>query len=161
MCTAPILQMLADDKPFWVEVDASDYAIGAVLSQQTDNKWHLVAYMSKALSETKHNYEIYDKEILAIMLVLDEWQQYLMGVRQKFKIWTDHQNLQYFWQPQKLNCQQACWITELAEYNFVLMHKPGKTHLKPDLKRGERQQKHHLAQATAFLTPRKYNGGAG
>jgi hypothetical protein len=52
--------------------------------------------MSKALSETECNYEIYDKEMLAIMLALEEWRQYLMGASEQFEIWTDHQNLQYF-----------------------------------------------------------------
>ena len=79
-----------------MEADASDYAIGVVLSQQMDNKWHPIAYMSKALSEMQRNYEIYDKEMLAIMEALREWRQYLMGVKEKVEIWTDHQNLQYF-----------------------------------------------------------------
>jgi transposase InsO family protein len=116
-----------------LEVDASDYAIGGILSQKINDKWHPVAYMSKALSETERNYEIYDKEMLAIMLALEEWWQYLMGPSEHFKIWTDHQNLQYFRKPQKLNRRQARWITELAEYEFKLEHKPGKSHVKPDI----------------------------
>ena len=52
--------------------------------------------MSKALSTTERNYKIYDKELLAIMLALSEWQHYLMGATEDVKIWTDHQNLQYF-----------------------------------------------------------------
>jgi hypothetical protein len=85
--------------------------------------------MSKALSETERNYKIYDKE----MLTLEEWQQYLLGASECFEIWTDHQNLQYFRKPQKLNRHQARWITELTEYEFKLEHKPGKTHVKPDI----------------------------
>ena len=96
MCTAPILQMPVDNKPFRVEANTSDYAIGAILSQQTDDKLHPIAYMSKALSEMQRNYEIYDKEMLAIMEALGEWRQYLMGEKEKVEIWTDHQNLQYF-----------------------------------------------------------------
>ena len=52
--------------------------------------------MSKAFSDVECNYEKYDKEMLAIMLALGEWQQYLMGTSEDFEIWTDHQNLQYF-----------------------------------------------------------------
>ncbi len=59
--------------------------------------------MSKSLSVTERNYEIYDKELLAIMLALDEWQHYLMGAAVDVEIWIDHQNLQYFRKPQKLN----------------------------------------------------------
>ncbi len=56
-----------------------------------------------------------------------------MGAAQDFEIWTDHQNLQYFRKPQKLNRRQACWVTELAEYHFSLHHKPGASNKKADL----------------------------
>jgi hypothetical protein len=96
VCSNPILVIPIDNAPYQLEADASDYAIGGILSQKINNKWHPVAYMSKALSETERNYEIYDKEMLAIMLALEEWRQYLMGASEHFEIWTDHQNLQYF-----------------------------------------------------------------
>ncbi len=66
------------------------------------------------------HYKIYDKELLAIMLTLSKWWHYLMGAVEDVEIWTDHQNLQYFQKPQKLNCWQAQWVTELAKYHFVL-----------------------------------------
>ncbi|SJL14247.1 uncharacterized protein ARMOST_17703 [Armillaria ostoyae] len=75
--------------------------------KEQDGKWRPVAFLSKALTITEHNYEIYDKELLAIMLTLDEWRHYLMGAAVDFEIWTDHQNLQYFRKPQKLNRRQA------------------------------------------------------
>ncbi|SJL15225.1 uncharacterized protein ARMOST_18711 [Armillaria ostoyae] len=118
---------------FRVEADASNGAIGAVLSQEQDGRWRPVAFMSKALTATERNYEIYDKELLAIMLALSEWRHYLMGALKDVEIWTDHQNLQYFRKPQKLNRRQARWVTELAEYHFVLKHKPGTTNVKADL----------------------------
>ena len=71
--------------------------------------------------------------MLAIMKVLAEWRQYLMGASHKFKIWTDHRNLQYFRKPQDLNCRHARWIINLANYDFELIHKPGKSHIKPDI----------------------------
>ncbi len=67
------------------------------------------------------------------MLALSEWRHYLMGVAEDVEIWTDHQNLQYFRLPQKLNRRQARWVTELAEYHFVLQHKPGALNKKADL----------------------------
>ncbi len=118
---------------FHVEADSSEGAIGAILSQEQDGKWRLVSFLSKVLLVTEHNYKIYDKELLAIMLALNEWRHYVMGAFQDFEIWTDHQNLQYFQKPQKLNRQQACWVTELAEYHFTLHHKAGATNRKADL----------------------------
>jgi len=63
-----------DSEPFQIEADSSDFATGAVLSQQsvTDGKWHPVAFYSKSLSSMKQNYEIHDKEMLAIICALEE-----------------------------------------------------------------------------------------
>jgi hypothetical protein len=65
-----------------VEADSSDYATGAVLSQiGEDGKWHPVAFLSKSLSEVERNYEIHDKEMLAIIRALEEWRHYLEGTQ--------------------------------------------------------------------------------
>ena len=81
----------------------------------------------------QQNYEIYDRELLSIMLALQEFRRYLMNAKEVFKVWTDHSNLQYFRQPQKLNCQQARWFTELQEYHFTIHHLPGKSNSKADI----------------------------
>ncbi len=128
-----VLAIPTEEGKFCVEADASEGAIGAVLSQEQDGKWRPVAFLSKSLMVTEQNYEIYNKELLAIILALDEWRHYLMGAAQDFEIWTDHQNLQYFRKPQKLNRRQARWVTELAEYHFSLHHKPGTANKKADL----------------------------
>ncbi len=98
-----VLAIPTEEGKFCMEADASEGAIGAVLSQEQDGKWCPVAFLSKSLTITERNYEIYNKELLAIMLALDEWRHYLMGAAQDFEIWTDHQNLQDFQKPQKLN----------------------------------------------------------
>ena len=98
-----ILAIPTGEGRFKVEADSSDSAIGTVLSQQQNGKWRPVAFMSKALRVTECNYKIYDKELLAIMLALSEWRHYLMGTAEDVEIWMDHQNLQYFQKPQKLN----------------------------------------------------------
>ena len=128
----PVLAILVDDEPYWVEADSSDFALDAVLLQQQNNKWHPIAYLSKSLTEAEQNYEIYDKELLAIMTALDKWQHYLLTGKE-FKIWTDHQNLCYFQKAQKLNQRQARWVMELGEYNFTMHHKPGKTNVKANI----------------------------
>jgi len=74
--TALVLVSPQESDPFRIKVDSSDFATGAVLSQQstTDRKWHPVAFYSKFLSSMEQNYEIYDKEMLAIIHVLEEWR---------------------------------------------------------------------------------------
>jgi len=72
-----------------------------------DKLWRPVVFLSKSLNETERNYEIHDKEMLAIIRRLENWRHLLEGVRFKFKIWTDHKNLEYFMKAQKLNRRQA------------------------------------------------------
>ena len=77
-------------------MDASNVGTGAVLSQEIDNKWHPIAFMSKALTPAEQNYKIYNKELLAIIEALKTWQHYLLDAKERFEIWTDHENLKYF-----------------------------------------------------------------
>ena len=132
MTTAPALVIPNNQDPFRLECDASDYALGGVLSQHRDSKWHPVAFLSKAMTEAQRNYEIYDKELLSVMMALDEWRHLLIGTKEPFEIWNDHKNLEYFRKPQKLNRRQARWVMELADYNYTLHHKPGTMMQKPD-----------------------------
>jgi len=86
--TAPVLMSLQDLEFFWVEADSSDFATGAFLSQQSmmDGKWHPVAFYSKSLSSVEWNYEIHDKEMLAIIHTLEEWRHFLEGVTHPVEI---------------------------------------------------------------------------
>ena len=133
--TAPVLTTPADNQPFRIEADSSDFATGAVLSQLSaeDDKWHPVAYFSKSLSETERNYEIHDKEMLAIICALEEWRHFLEGAPHKFEIWTDHKNLEYFMSAKKRNHRQARWSLTLARFDFLMHHQPGKTMGKSDV----------------------------
>jgi len=81
----PLLVVPDLDKEFRVEVDASNFATRGVLSIKCeDNKWRPVAYISKSLNETERNYEIYNKEMLAIIHCLEAWRHFLEGTRSKF-----------------------------------------------------------------------------
>jgi len=114
------------DKEFRVETDASNYTTGKVLSiKYLDDLWKPVAFISKSLSNTKRNYEIHDKEILAIVRCLEAWRHFLEGTITKFEVWTDYKNLGYFIKAQKLNRKQARWILCLSRFNFILKHIPG------------------------------------
>ena len=96
------------DKEFRVEVDASNYATGGVLSMKcSDELWRPVTFISKSLSDTEKNYEIHDKEMLVVVRCLEAWRYFLKGMTMKFEIWTDHKNLEYFMKVQKLNKRQA------------------------------------------------------
>ena len=90
-----------------METDTSGHAIEGVLSQEQNEKWKPIAFLSRTMQPAERNYEIYDKEILAIVETLTKWRQYLLDALETFKIWTDHENLKYFQEPHKLNRRQA------------------------------------------------------
>ena len=122
----PVLAAPDLDKKIRMEVDMSDYATGGVLSMEgEDGKWRPVTFLSKSLNETERNYEIHDKEMLAIIRGLESWRHLLEGVQFKFEIWTDYKNLEYFMKTQKLNQRQAQWALYLSRFDFTLKHVPG------------------------------------
>ena len=99
-----VLTVLDLDKKMRMKVDASDYATGKVLSTEyKDERWRPVAYLLKLLNEMERNYEIHNKEMLAVIRGLENWRHLLEGTKFKFKVWTDHKNLEYFMKVQKLN----------------------------------------------------------
>ena len=73
----------------------------------------------------EQNYDIHDKELLAIVRALETFHHYLEGHPIPFKIWTDHNNLAYFRTKQKLSRRQACWSLFLSQFDFTIIHKPG------------------------------------
>jgi len=132
--STPVLISPDLTKPFRIEADSSDFATGAVLSQISleDEKWHPVAFLSKSLSPVKRNYEIHNKEMLAIIQALQEWRHFIEGAEHQCEIWMDHKNLEYFMTAKQLNRRQAQWSLYLSRFDFALHHKPGKSMGKPD-----------------------------
>src|SRR5258708_18144451 len=95
--SAPMLAFLSKSSPFCLEYDASNFTTGAILlQQQEDGLFHPIGFMSKSFLDMEQNYQIHDKEMLAIMHALEEWRHFLEGSDQKFEIHTDHKNLSYF-----------------------------------------------------------------
>jgi RNase H-like domain found in reverse transcriptase len=99
----PILVLPNETGKFIIECDASDYATGAILSQQQeDGTYRPVAFLSHAMTPAERNYDIHDKELLAIVRCFTAWRPFLLGYGQQTDAYSDHQNLTYFRQPQDL-----------------------------------------------------------
>ena len=81
---------------------------------------HPVAYRSKKFSSLELNYDVHDKELLAIVDAFEEWQAYLEGSRHTIVVYSDHKNLSYFTTTKKLNRRQVRWAELLASYNFQI-----------------------------------------
>ena len=98
-----------------------------MLSQvEDDGELHPVAFFSKKMSPAECNYEIYDKELLAIIRCFEQWKPELKGTDLQVKIFTDHRSLEYFMSTKKLTRRQARWAEFLSEFNFVITYRLGK-----------------------------------
>lgn len=83
-----------------------------------------MALFSSKHSPAESNYEIYDKELLAIIKALEEWRPELAGVLEPFDIITDHKNFQTFLTVKQLNQRQVWWSEFLSQYNFIITYRP-------------------------------------
>ena len=122
----PILAHPELDKQFELEVDASRFAVGTVLLQKKeDGKRHPVGYYSSTLNEAERNYDIYDQELLAIVKSLKHWRPLLAGSPHKIRVFSDHMNLKYWRDPQKISRRVAREVLELSEYDIEIHHIKG------------------------------------
>ncbi len=133
-CTAPILKHMEPQLPFVVEVDASTTGVGAVLSQYhgEPHLLHPCAFNSKKLTPAEQNYDIGNRELLAIKLALEEWRHWLEGAQHPFTIITDHKNLEYIQNAKRLNSRQARWALYFTWFNFTITYRPGNKNVKAD-----------------------------
>jgi predicted aspartyl protease len=129
---APILANFDSERETRLETDSSGYAVGGCLQQKDDQGiWRPVAFYSHKSLPAEVNYPIHDKELLAVMKCLAQWDAELRSVS-KFDIITDHKNLEYFMKKQHLTERQMRWALELSRYNFAIFHRPGKEAIIPD-----------------------------
>jgi hypothetical protein len=131
--SAPILIHPNPAKPFIVETDTSDFALGTILSQfGIDGLLHPVAFYSQKLTSAEINYQVYDKELLAIITAFEQWRPYLVGAQHRVQVLTNHKNLLYFTTTRTLNRRQACWSIFLADFDFEIQYQPGTQQGKAD-----------------------------
>ena len=121
----PVLQRPDHDRPFELEVDALQYVLGAILYQRNDGgKLQPVGYYSQTLNPAERNYDVYDRELLAVVRALTHWRHLLLGAKHQVMVWTDHNNLTFYRHPQTISSRVARYILRMAEYDLVLKHKP-------------------------------------
>ena len=147
--------------------DASDYATSAILEQDDAlGRSHPVAFYSKSLQPAERNYEIHDKELLAIVHGLRHFRHYLQGNEYTTRVFSDHANLQYFTTKQTLTRRQARWSLFLATFDYVIIPKPGKFNKadglsrRPDYKEGiasENAERVLLAPEKFLLKPQDFS----
>src|SRR6266852_1034030 len=142
MCRSPVLTQPDFEKRFYLQTDVSAYGVGAVLSQKGESSpflnkrtkpaIHPIAYYSATFTPTERNYDIYERELLAVMKSLAHWRPYRGWTKEPFVILTDHANLQYWKAPRNLNRRTARWHADLQEYDYEIQYIPGKANTPAD-----------------------------
>lgn len=127
---APLLQFPDFTKPFILTTDASNFAVGAVLSQGTIGSDKPIAYASRKLSDTESRYSTIEKELLAIVWAIKHFRPYLYG--RKFIIYTDHRPLAWLNSLKEPNSKLTRWRLRLEDYNFDIHYKKGKQNTNAD-----------------------------
>ena len=131
MCE-PILAFSKLNDPFIVEVDASDYAAGGILSQKgEDNILHPIAYFSTSFTNTQRKWAPVTKEAFALVLAVQHWHVYLSGT--EFVLRSGHNPLVHLRQQKDPRGKFGRWIAELEEYNYTVEYIRGKDNVKADL----------------------------
>ncbi|MBW0486064.1 hypothetical protein O181_025779 [Austropuccinia psidii MF-1] len=115
-----------------LKTDASNYALGAVLSQVSDSGKHPIAFNSSKHVPAELNYEIHDKQLLGIVWALKRWRAFLLSLSSPFEVLTDHYSLQYFMSSKVLTRRQAHWAECLSEFHFSEFYRPGRLATLPD-----------------------------
>ncbi|MBW0512030.1 hypothetical protein O181_051745 [Austropuccinia psidii MF-1] len=132
-----LTSLLKKDSPFIFneearKTDASDYALGALLSQVNDSGKHPIAFDSGKLRPAELNYEIHDKELLGIVWALKRWRDFPLSISNSFQVLTDHSSLQYLMSSKVLTRCQAHWAEFLSEFHLTITYCPGRLATLPD-----------------------------
>ena len=164
LTNAPVLYHYQPELETRLETDASDGVVAGVLTQKHENEWHPIAFYSKSMLPAEQNYEIHNKEMLAIIQALQEWCAELEGlqIKEHFQVLTDHQSLEYFMTTKKLNTRQARWAEFLSRFYFLIKYRPGRQNTLADalsrpLKKPEDANQDHRMQI--LIKPEQFEGG--
>jgi len=135
LCSSSVLIYPDFADPFVLATDASGTAMGAVLSQCRDGKDRPVAYWSRQLNQAQRNYSATERELLAVVSATKHFRCYLLGKR--FQLVTDHAALKWLLGLKDPSSRLTRWALRLAEFQYDVIHKPGRRHLNADgLSRG-------------------------
>ena len=127
MCSAPVLAYPEYNREFILDTDASDVAVGAVLSHKFGDGERVIAYFSTTHSPPEKHYSVTRKELLA---VVKHFKHYLIG--KEFTVRTDHSSLQWLLKFKEPQGQVARWIEFLSSYQMKIEHRKGEKHKNAD-----------------------------
>lgn len=127
---SPVLSCPDFDKPFIVQCDASDFGLGAILSQIQDGVEHVICYLSRSLNKNERKYSTTEKECLAVLFAIEKLRPYIEGTH--FTVITDHYCLKWLNNIKDPVGRIARWAIRLQQYDFEILHRKGKDNVVPD-----------------------------
>ena len=133
--TAPVIMHWILGSPLIIEMDMSDYALATILSMVSpmDNEVHPIAFHSCTFTPPKLNYDVHDKELLAIFEAFKIWCHYLEGSLTPIDMVTNHKNLEHFSTTKLLTRCQVHWSEFLCQFNLTIHFHPSHLGTKPDV----------------------------
>ncbi|KAL0937059.1 reverse transcriptase domain protein [Colletotrichum truncatum] len=154
----PVIQIPNPEKPFELETDASNEAEGAQLGQRDENGvLHPCGFFSRKFQGPELNYQIHDKELMAIIDAFKEWRPQLSGTKYEVKVYTDHKNLAHFTTSKELNKRQIRWSEFLSEFNFRIIYRKGSENGRADALSRRPDYKDEVPEETQVIL-KKDNG---
>jgi hypothetical protein len=160
----PLLHQPNLSCPFFLQVDASAFATGVILTQKDDRGKHLaMGFHSQTFNDAKRNYDIHDWMFLTVFRGLTHHRHLLLSSPFPTTVFTNHNNLEYYRHPHHINRRDTRYIPQLVDYNFKLVHFPGTANKadalsrRPDYNKGQEDNDnvlvlppHLFARATTF-----------
>jgi hypothetical protein len=122
------------DKPFFVHTDASDFAVGAVLSQRDDTgELRPIGFVSEKLNDVQYRWSVYDKELYSIVVALKHWRMHLMYAKHPVHVMNDHASLRFLLDQPKLTAKQTRWMALFSTYaELKFVHVKGSENVRAD-----------------------------
>lgn len=130
LVSAPVLAMPDYAQPFSIACDASDVAIGAVLTQNIAGEEHPIGYFSQKLTASERNYSVTERECLAVIRAIEKFRGYVEGVR--FTVYCDHAALSYLRSIKNPTALMCRWILRLNAFDFEIKYRKGSSNIVPD-----------------------------
>uniref|UniRef100_L7J7U2 RNA-directed DNA polymerase n=1 Tax=Pyricularia oryzae (strain P131) TaxID=1143193 RepID=L7J7U2_PYRO1 len=152
VATEPVLRIPDPEKLFEVETDASDYAVGGQLGQKDEKgRLHPCAFFSQKLHGPELNYQIHNKELMAIIRAFEEWKPQLSGTKHEVLVYTDHKNLTHFTTSKVLNKRQIKWSEFLLEFHFRIIYRKGTENGRADALSRRPDHEHTVPEETRTI----------
>jgi hypothetical protein len=131
LISSPVLSCPDFSQAFQVHTDASDFGVGAVLTQILEGEEKVIAYMSKSLSSKERNYSATEREALAVLTAIEHWRCYLENGK-TFIVYTDHSSLKWFLNLNNPTGRLARWGVRMSSFDFDIKHRRGSENVVPD-----------------------------